>query len=769
MTEDSPIPIEPEKVRFTIDSGLLYQLGEELVARPSLALAELVKNAYDADATEVTVNMQNIHQPGGSISVTDNGNGMSIDELRAGWMRIAAPGKRSQAYSRRFHRPLTGAKGVGRFAARRLGEALLLQSVAGEKSKERLEVAFDWSRDFPPGRVLTEIAVPVVYGNAPDDASTGVELEITKARDSWTEQDLRMLMRDLTSLQSPFPDLVEELQADLEQVVREEEPERVPDTADRDPGFKFTLTVDGLAPTIQETGEISSALLARAVAILDGEVIEAEEIGPKGQVIKVPRASYNMQLPQNNSSNIDLIDRHASYEGLVGARFRVYMFRFSSDLFSGSTLQLRDAQRIARENGGVRIYLNGFRVFPYGDQGDDWLDLDAIAARNTNFGAVVDAGGFIQSAISGAGSRAYLQIPKNNQVFGAVMISTRLHPVIGVNVSRERLIENAAFVNLKLLVQRGVYWMSLRYTAFIRQEADAKRAMTKVTPLPNVVRDLVATVEKNTAISLEQRQALVTELRTVARLAETEQEAHISELSLLRILASAGTTLAIMSHQLQTLVAGVTEVRRALQKLRQELPDRHHGVIDPLIGRVENWQDLVTQQTGFLRVLLSPESRTRRRRLLFREVVEKVHEALRFYLDEYSVTFENHVPQTFRTPPVFEAELYAILLNLLSNALKAILGREDRRIGVASHRNETGVVLRILDSGKGLPRERREEVFAPLVTDSIPDPLLGIGTGLGLKVVRDIVAQYGGTVNFVDAPDDWATCVEIFIPTNSKR
>ena len=422
MADDLQDANESEKVRFTVDSGLLYQLGEELVARPSLALAELVKNAYDADATEVTVSMHDVHEPGGRIVVKDNGNGMTIEELRSGWMRIAAPGKRTQAYSRRFHRPLTGAKGVGRFAARRLGRTLLLRSIAsGEDiNKQQVEVKFNWAKDFRPGRELTTIGVPVKHGDAPEHAHTGVELRIAKTRDAWAEHDLRVLIRDLTSLQSPFPDLVRDLQVDLEQHVRDREPERADPEADQDPGFKFTITVDGQPFKILETSEITEDLLNRAVAILDGEVIEVEELSSDGQIVKVARASYHLKFPRTKAKEMTLVDLDTSYSGLVGVRFRIYMFRFQREHFTDSSILLRDAQRIGRENGGVRVYLNGFRVFPYGDQGDDWLEFDATAARNTNFGSLVDAEGFIQSTIAGAGTRAFLRRSASSAILSAM-------------------------------------------------------------------------------------------------------------------------------------------------------------------------------------------------------------------------------------------------------------------------------------------------------------------------------------------------------------
>src|SRR4051794_10549842 len=96
---------------FTVDSALLRELGERLVGQAHIALAELIKNSYDADATVVDVAISNDR-----IVVSDNGHGMTQRTFRDYWMRVGSPHKAGQA-SPSYGRPLTGSKGVGRLAA----------------------------------------------------------------------------------------------------------------------------------------------------------------------------------------------------------------------------------------------------------------------------------------------------------------------------------------------------------------------------------------------------------------------------------------------------------------------------------------------------------------------------------------------------------------------------------------------------------------------------------------------------------------------------
>ncbi|TFH46321.1 MAG: ATP-binding protein [ANME-2 cluster archaeon] len=123
------------------------------------------------------------------------------------------------------------------------------------------------------------------------------------------------------------------------------------------------------------------------------------------------------------------------------------------------------------------------------------------------------------------------------------------------------------------------------------------------------------------------------------------------------------------------------------------------------------------------------------------------------------------MPDNLRSPKMYRSELVSILHNLISNAIKAVKGEKNRQIEVKAFKDNETIHICILDSGKGLEPENREIVFEPFETFSEPDLKFGAGTGLGLKIVRDIIRSYGGDVEFIDAPDPWQTCVEIIYPT----
>jgi HSP90 family molecular chaperone len=111
------------------------ELGERLVTKNYVALSELIKNAYDADATEVTICFVGSNaggKPGNKaeIQIIDNGHGMSFQDLQDFWMRVATANKQKTTKSPRFGRPKTGSKGIGRFATQRLAEELVVNTTA---------------------------------------------------------------------------------------------------------------------------------------------------------------------------------------------------------------------------------------------------------------------------------------------------------------------------------------------------------------------------------------------------------------------------------------------------------------------------------------------------------------------------------------------------------------------------------------------------------------------------------------------------------------
>lgn len=199
---------EVQEFSFTVDSALLRELGERLVSTVHVALSELVKNSYDADATTVKVRIEEQEQGGPLIVVEDNGSGMSPDAVSNFWMRIGTTNKEDAPRSERFGRPRTGRKGVGRFACRRLGTVLVLETLAHVqrpgrgKETARTTITFDWTA-FVPGEEVESVTCHGDIEYAPGHGPSGTRLEITGASDNeWETRGYNYVRRQLAVIAS---------------------------------------------------------------------------------------------------------------------------------------------------------------------------------------------------------------------------------------------------------------------------------------------------------------------------------------------------------------------------------------------------------------------------------------------------------------------------------------------------------------------------------------------------------------------------------------
>ena len=325
---------------FTVDSALLSELGEKLVETPHIALVELVKNAYDADATQVTVKIVPEPRGGPAVHVIDNGSGMTFDEVKKYWMRIATTHKASHDRSDRFGRPRTGSKGLGRFSCRRLGMRLRLVTIAptGKDRCEQTELTIAWS-EFKPGEEISNIKCPGSHKEVADTAC-GTTLIIDGSReDEWSKRGYDFLKRQLAVLAANRG--------------------RKRSGFEEDPGFNIILE----APAFNE--EIKN-LRERLVSAGWGEL--------KLKVSKSGEATCKLSAQTIGEKSITHPQKFPSLASVSA----------NIGIMSAERAEMRDREIIAKGSmreildnwGGVYVRYKGFRIYPYGEPGNDWLNID---------------------------------------------------------------------------------------------------------------------------------------------------------------------------------------------------------------------------------------------------------------------------------------------------------------------------------------------------------------------------------------------------------
>ena len=325
-----------EIIPFQPRARLLRLIGGELVSDEIVAVMELVKNAYDADATRVDVTFTNVMGEGqGEILIEDDGHGMDMATLIGCWMQPGGSTKQGDNNRvSRGGRRLLGEKGIGRFAADKLGNALELVTRA-RNAPEELRASIDWAAFETEHRMLSAVTArwerrtPVI----PD--RYGTALKISGLRTTWSERLFRKLCMRLARLRSPF------------------------EAAD---SFRIVMHSDDFP---DYSGEILTNYLPRAPYQL-----EASFDGGQSITIKI-QGEAPREMVWNGSGALAC--------GAVAVRL------FAFDLETPAIAKVgpnRDVRAWLKEWTGVSIYRDSFRVWPYGEPHDDWLRLDQRRVNN---------------------------------------------------------------------------------------------------------------------------------------------------------------------------------------------------------------------------------------------------------------------------------------------------------------------------------------------------------------------------------------------------
>lgn len=329
---------------------ILIRLGEELIPHPDLGVIELVRNAYDADATQCTVQLHNATQPGGTLVVDDDGDGMTAEDIREGFLLIGKSAKPGFPDSRASRRRI-GEKGLGRLAALRLGRRVELVTRPRSEPGTEYGLVIDWSQ-YDSVRSVEEVELAVV--SRPTSRKSGTSVTVHRLRQGFDNDQMERLARAMRLLTGFFNDEETGFSASLVAPHFD----RVSDAVNR--GF-FDEFEYKLEANLDEQGYASTVLYDwKGQVVTRGEHIDVVPDGPGGRLqpplqYQAPPASFELWMFLLNKRSFDL---------------RQSRRRFT---------ELRPWLRVV---GGVHLFHRGLRVHPYGDPGFDWLDLNLLRARS---------------------------------------------------------------------------------------------------------------------------------------------------------------------------------------------------------------------------------------------------------------------------------------------------------------------------------------------------------------------------------------------------
>ncbi|HEX4133900.1 MAG TPA: sensor histidine kinase [Bryobacteraceae bacterium] len=742
-------------LRFSIESRILRELGERLVKQPEVALLELVKNAYDADSKTCEI----VHQSPGQISVTDDGQGMTLSEFEQGWMRIGTSAKEGSPQSRLFKRTITGEKGIGRFAVRFLGKALHLESTAfdGEKGIQTLLTAdFNWP-EFDRNEDLGKIEVPYRLTRAKDGAANGTRLLIAPLRENALVIDLDAVRTASIGVVTPYQSLLKP---------RSSGSRTQRDNAEQDPGFSLKIFP---ARTDAEDSDV-------AATILDGAVLRAV-VNLEGD-----RLHLAVYRRNSNTATIKILDRFKNVIGPVYADIRFFPQRKGT--YTELPVDGRKAKKWVKEHSGVAVFDRTFRVYPYGTEDDDWLYLSVdTAKRERDPRSSIAKKHFPMDEPTYRSTQAnyMLRLPYPQQLVGVVQVEglrTRNHldsdDGLIASADREGFVDNKAFGQLRDLI-RGVVEAIASADRELQEEIEREEQDATLRQLREETQEAIREIQANPDIARGEKTRIVARLAHTQLLAEKHEERSRQHEAALEVMSLLGIVAGFMTHEFGT---ALKELEKAHERLTKLVPrDTTIKEATEAIGsHIALLNEFVTYSQGYIRGASSrPENS-----YPARPRVQQVKRVFGKYATDRGINVDIEIEKDLVAPLVPVSLYNGVALNLFTNALKAVTakaGKGERRIVFRAWNEQKRHFLEVSDTGIGVPVALRNRVFDPLFTTtasnnspsatSIPDPL-GSGMGLGLTLVKRGVESYGGRVDMVDPPAGFSTCVRVRLPLEGE-
>ena len=698
---------------------MLHTLGDELISNDTVAVIELVKNAYDADATIVVVKFHSPLEKGqGAIEVIDNGHGMSLETIQTTWMEPATNFRVQNRHTSEFGRRVLGEKGIGRFASARLAESLTLISRQTDALDE-IWTYFDWTQFDDEEKYLDQVEIlwnlseptEICPGGTIDKAKKyekhllnseryhGTILLLDKLKSTWSYQQLEELRLGLSRLVSPFHR--------YEQI-------------DRNASFDIILDIPGFSNLsgVVEPPEIllKPPYVLRGTIDANGQYDVALELnGPEGRVTKSRQAQFKVESRESGGRlHTKITPRCGPFE----IELRVWDRDMSSLKALGETYgsSVGEIRHELDQISGINIYRDGFRVLPYGEPQNDWLRLDLRRVQNPT-----------------------LRL-SNNQIVGFVLITSTNNPNLKDQSNREGIMDSPELRDLQnLIIQFMALLENERYQLRPRKDGKSVSGLFKDFDLISIrnyvvqnypadknLQELLGAKEAEIQDKINEAQTVIARYRRLASLGQLiDTVLHDGRTPLSKISIEAKIGL-VSSNQLDLSLPAATDVKRAFELIVNEsqlLADVFRK-IEPFGGRKRGRPEMIRLET----------------------VIADACAILQTDITKSKVQIS--LPDSVTNVTVDSSEIQMVIMNLLENSLYWLnqVPPEQRAITVQVERTYPNeVVILFSDSGPGVDPDFAERIFDPYMSTK-PN-----GIGLGLTIAGEIIREYyDGSLELLD-------------------
>ena len=756
------------KMKYKMSSRATILLGRESVSRVDGAIIELVKNTYDADAGFCCLCFDVEHD---RIYILDNGVGMTKETIETCWMLIGTDNKRVEYLSTK-KRIKSGEKGIGRFALDRLGSKCKMYTK--HDGEDLICWETDWSNFEKSGQIIDDVEADFSYcagqrfedvipseiktavakfaeetEDGQFDLNRGTLFIISGLRDKWTIREKEKVIDVLGYL---IPPVEQQNYAIITQDSLNAVANKVDNDITDDFDYKVHAHFDGervIATVFRNEFDLN---------VIPKELFEQSAFCDEPyRIDDFIKDSFEVNYTVAELTGNDTA-AFADMCRQVGPFDFRFMFMKLSNRGEGPYYYKpvsRKRKNWMETHGGLKIYRDNFLVRPYGDptsKSFDWLGLDARKGVNP-------------VAISDKSGQWHVN---NSQLQGTVLISRVFNASILDKSSREGIIENEYFEALSSLLISiiSIFEKDRAYIVrHIKQYNDNQNQREKT---KEEAADIAKTLlGKKSKRENEQQQEPASEAEKLAKavqIYQEEREELISEIKLLRALATNGLMTTTMVHDLKSINALlVSRVRGFRIAIKQNDTLQIQRNLDDLKTNDEflkSWITVITTQT-----------KKDRRRRLKKDIYKTVAESLKLInpiLERkmVKVNFSTDGGEAYKR--IFATDFDSIIYNLIINSIESFEETKvsERLIDITVE-SEDVLTIHYSDNGHGLTaafKKNPYNIFKYGTTNKFDAEGKAVGTGLGMYIVASSINEYNGRYTITKVENDFGLDITIPLP-----
>ena len=673
------------KHNFSISPRILSHLGEDLIKNESIALFELIKNSYDACALHCIIDFYFNDGKLERISIEDDGKGMDRAIIEDVWLVVGTDNKKKSLVTNECGRIPLGEKGIGRLGIHKLGNKIKL--ISKSEGKKEVEVSIDWGQ-LDKIDEINEFFIDVVENDPPQyfKNSKGTRIVVESLKTSWDKRQLREVYRNVNSLNSPFTET-----NDAFRVLVNSNSKVFEGLADFDDIKENALY---FAKCKMEGNSITEFKYEfkpwkTLIKVDEGRVVKLKHLIDEDKIIK----KYDSESKEFEEIDLD-------NQGSGSIEFDIIIFDMESQLLNFINTEKSGLRKYLKENGGVRVYRDGVRVYNYGERDNDWLGIDLKRVKRV--------GGNVS----------------NNIIIGAVKLSRAESTGLTEKTNREGFIEDESYNDFNEAVN---YALSL----IVRERNTDKSLLTAlykkhktIEPVLSDLNELVEIVEEKVD-DKETKGEIISYLHRI-----NDQYKEVKEVLIKS--ANAGLNLSVVIHEIDKLTA---ELTGCIERNEKEKAVRISLMLEKI---VRGYSAMIKKSS----IKKSPISK----------IVEIALDNYEFRFSDHEINVISNWEKNKLEGFYAEAESISILTNLLDNAIfwLSYARKKDRFISVYITDQFNGYASIIIsDNGPGF-NIPIDVAVKPFMTGKPHN----IGSGLGLHVAHEMMSAMKGELIFITDEND---------------